>query len=241
MFDSDVEAYMTIDYSFWGIRGYDGRLIPNKWDLVINLAGIDSPDAPDQAKYQLELAATYQKISYWLDYFFSNVILVSADNTDLIDALDTIAVDNTCVTTPGEPTDDLLIKLIHAKISVLAGKHLLIGRLALKGTDSNSTFHFTNNSGGYNLPDVSYIGEKPAHKLPWWLRDDVDTYDMSLADCDDDDVAEIMESIDTKQILADIVEDINKTLGITESDNKHSGPAEVISINKKEEWIPKPV
>lgn len=239
MFNCDVEAYMTLEHKLWGVRVLDGKFSIGQWQLVINFAGIDNPDA-DPETHQIQLAATYQKLNYWLEYFLDSALFVNAAKEELTGPLCELALENSTLLLPGDPTDDLIIRVLHSKISVLAGEFLLIGKISLKCTDTASTFNYTNNASGYKLPCANYVGDSPVHLLPWWERDDIDTYDYNFDDLDEGTLEEARKDLNTGYILQEIVNDIYRTLSPDE-DVRPGSIAEIISIDDTNKWTPKEV
>lgn len=238
MFSSNVDAYMTIEYSFSGIRAVEGKLIPVQWDLVINLAGIKD-DTEEVELYQEVVNTSYQKIMYWLEYFFVDVVFVDAEEEVIITALEEIGVDSDLVYLPGTPADELIVRVLHSKISSIASDSISIGDVALRASDIKSTFHYTFH-GDYGLPDATYIGPDSIHPVPWWERDDIDTNDMALSSTDELDRAAALAQIDSSHVLHAIVKDMERACGIVQpEDEEENTSAEVINITGIGEWEPK--
>ncbi len=75
---------------------------------------------------------------------------------------------------PGDTSDDNIIQLLHAKLSVLAAASMVVGEMKLKGSDTSATYTFDCLNGEYDLPTSSteYIDGEVRDNDPWWNRND---------------------------------------------------------------------
>lgn len=167
-----IKNFMTLEYEFVGTRIIDQSLTPVSWSLKINLV---SANSKGKTREEIEENAnlTYQKIYFWLDTNLPNVVLVNvADENDLYIAN---LSSNIMLYCPGKATDDMMIQLLHAKITSLVNHSLFVGEMELKGSDTTLRYTFDCPNGDYMLPlriKDYYTEGTPRDEFPWWTRDD---------------------------------------------------------------------
>ncbi len=227
-----IKNFMTLEYEFTGIRLIDQGLIPVDWSLKINL--IASSDK-GKSKEEIEANAnlTYQKIYFWLDTNLPGVILVNAKNDDdlYIANLST----NRMMYCPNKATDDLMIQLLHAKITTLAEHSLFVGEMELKGSDTTLRYTFDCPDGEYKLPTTTseyYTEGTPRDETPWWNRDDGFCFEFARPigneETDEELFGEIVDPMDEFNL---IMKDLDQVSIVRE-------PAKIIQIEK---WQPRKV
>lgn len=167
-----IKSYMTLEYDFTGIRIQESSLTPVDWKLSVDLVVVDRKD---KSKDILEIKAgeAYQKIYYWLDTNLPCIVAVDVGNED--DLYIANLSSNIMMYCPGNPSDDLLIQLLHSKISALAAPYLAVGEIRVKGSDTSLQYTYDCPVDGYDLPVLveDYYPEPGAKdKMPWWTRDD---------------------------------------------------------------------
>jgi len=167
-----IKSHMTLEYNFTGIRIQQGNLTPVDWTLNIDLvATIKKGKTREDIEYNAGI--TYQKIYFWLDTNLPNIVMVDVDNED--DLYIANLTTNIMMYCPDSPSDDLLIQLLHAKISSLAEPDLLVGEVRLKGSDTSLQYTYDLPDTGYLLPSSTeeyYLNGITRDKEPWWFRDD---------------------------------------------------------------------
>lgn len=167
-----IKNYMTLEYDFSGIRLQESALTPVDWKLSVDLVALEKKNKKvEDQEYQAGL--TYQKIYFWLETNMPNIIVVDVGNKD--DFFIANLSSNLVMHCPGNPGDDLLIQLIHSKISALSIPDLTVGEMRLKGSDTSLQYTFGGNEEESSLPlktDEYYTAGKPRHATPWWNRKD---------------------------------------------------------------------
>ena len=228
-----IKSYMTLDYSFTGIRIQDTVLTPVDWLLSITLvAGTKKSKAKEEIEYNATIA--YQKIYFWLDTNLPSIVVV--DVTDEDDLYIANLSSNITMYCPSNPHDDILVQLLHAKISALAGEHLIVGEIKLKGSDTNLEYTFDEPEDGYELPRATaeyYTEGKTRDGVPWWFRDD--GFCFEFVDPEDETIPEdkIFDGIiDPLDEFRRIISEVDATIGITKE------PARIVQIEK---WKPKKI
>ena len=229
-----IKSHMTLEYEFTGIRIQESSLIPVDWKLTVDLVATGKKG---KVKEDLEYAAgvTYQKIYFWLDTNLPSVVMVDVSNeNDLYLAnLST----NLMLYCPDSPSDDLLIQLLHAKVSALAQPNLIVGEIHLKGSDTSLQYTFDCSDDMYILPTTTeyYTEGTTRDKEPWWTRDDGFCFEFSRPpdnkQTDDELFGDITDPMDEfRRIMTEV------------SDNMHIGvvrePARIVQVEK---WKPKKV
>jgi hypothetical protein len=180
-----------------------------------------------QEDLEYNASVAYQKIYFWLETNLPNVIVVDVGNED--DLYIANLSSNIMLYCPDIPNDDMIIQLLHSKISVLAGKDLIVGEMKLKGSDTTLQYTFDCAPDEYILPSTVARDEKP-----WWTRDDGFCF-------------EFIRPADTKIQDDELFKDITDPLDefrkwIRDSTDVHIGlskePAKIVQV---ERWKPKTI
>lgn len=203
-----VKNQMALEYNFTGIRIIDQGLTPVDWSLKVNLSGTKkkSKSADDKANY------IYKKIYFWLETNLQSTIMVDA--TDESDLYISSLSSNISLHCPGKATDDLLIRLLHSKLTSLSDGSLDIGEMTLKGSDTTLKYTFDTSDGDYNLPEKTsdYITCGTVRSEdPWWTKDDGFCFDFfkpkDNTDSDEEVYGEIFDPMaEFHSIMKDIDE-----------------------------------
>jgi len=223
---------MTLEFSFSGIRIQESNLTPVDWNLTVNIIAPVKKGRPREES-EHKASMMYQRLYFWLDTNLHNSVMVDAENED--DLYLANLTSNIALFCPGNPGDDLLIQLIHYKLSTLAGTELVIGETHLKGNDTSLQYTFDSAGSEYMLPYTikEYYPEGVARDIvPWWLRDDGFCFEFIKPEGAESN--EIFDSIiDPMDEFENIIEEISAS-NIT----MLKEPAKII---KMEKWKPKQV
>jgi len=229
-----IKSHMTLEYEFTGIRIQDSWLTPVDWKLTVDLVATGKK-GKTREEVEYNAGVTYQKVYFWLDTNLPNIVVVDVCNEDdlYIANLST----NIMMYCPDSPTDDLLIQLLHAKISSLALPNLIVGEIHLKGSDTSLQYTFDCPDTGYVLPTSTteyYTEGTTRDKEPWWLRDDGFCFEFVRP--------EDNEQTD-EELFSDIVDPMDEFHRIiSEVSDMHIGlvrePARIVQVEK---WKPKKV
>ena len=163
---------MSLKFQFSGIRALNEILYSTRWDLEVNLVAVDYNKSKSSEEMQAKGNVAFQKIYFWLETVLPGVILINVNNPVSMSIAN--AVDNLMLYSPDEPTDDLFVQLLHAKLSAIAGDFLHIGEIKLNASDTTTTYTFNVDSVGYQLPSKvrDYVELPSLYTLPWWHRND---------------------------------------------------------------------
>lgn len=229
------KSYMTLEYKFTGNRIQDSCIIPVNWDLSVNLV-VSDKKLKTKEEIENKVAIAYQKIHFWLDANLPNCIMVDVDKEE--DMYIASLTSNTTVFCPGNPGDDLIIQLIHSKISALAQDIFVIGEMSLKNTDMSLKYVFDVTENSYNLPETTaeyYSHGVARDELPWWSRDDGFCFEFIKPDgselSEEELFGDIVDPMDEFfQFMAEL--SLNNAVDITKE------PARIVQVEK---WKPKTV
>jgi hypothetical protein len=229
-----IKNYMTLKYNFTGIRLHEGYLGPVDWELTVDLI---VPDRKNKEKNELEQKAgiSYQKLYFWLDTNLPNIIVIDVNKeTDLYIAN---LSSNIMMYCPEAPSDDLIIQLLHSKLSALSGAELIIGEMKLKSSDSTLQYAFDSQDSEYLLPNKTseYYKEGVARDVtPWWARDDGFCFEfIRPADVE----------ITDEELFKDICDPLSEFYRIMEESSEENigaikEPARIVQVEK---WKPRKV
>jgi len=229
-----IRSYMTLKYEFTGIRLTDGFLTPVDWELTVDLM---APEKKGRSREVTEsnAANVYQKLYFWLDTNLQSIVMVDVNKEDdLYIANLSSNIMMYCPTTPG---DDIVIQLLHSKLSALAGDNLVIGQICLKGSDSTLMYTFDLDENGYQLPSTTseyYTEGKARDELPWWSRDDGFCFEFIRPNDSELSDEELFKDIvdpmnEFEKFMADMT---NTQMGVVKE------PARIVQVEK---WKPRKV
>lgn len=230
-----IRSYMSMNYKFTGIRLQESTLTAVDWCLIINLVA-KSGKVKKKEDEQRIASLAYQRIYFWLDSNLPGILAVDVENPD--DMYIANLSSNIMMYCPGNPSDDLIIQLLHSKLSALAGDSLIIGEISLTGSDTSLKYTFDSDNGEYEIPDntADYYSEGTARDTKaWWTRNDGFCYEFIRPAGIDIPDAELFRDInDPMDEFARMIAEIN--------DNDVPGlmaePARIVQVEK---WKPKKV
>ena len=167
-----IRSYMTLEYEFTGMRLQESHLTPVDWTMTVNLiASMKRGKSKNDAEYKAGLI--YQKLFFWLETNLPGIVFVDVNNED--DLYIANLSSNITMYCPGNPGDDMIIQLLHSKLSALSGLELEVGEIHLKGSDTALQYTFDCPERDYQLPTstTEYYTEGTARdNVPWWNRND---------------------------------------------------------------------
>lgn len=229
---SIIKNHMTLDYEFTGIRLQNGYMTPVDWTLKINLI---APGKKGKAKQDIEHSAglAYQKLYFWLETNMPNILVVDVTNED--DFYISNLSSNLTLFCPGNPGDDMLIRLLHSKMSALSGDDLIVSEVIIKGSDTSLQYTYDCEDGNYDLPEEveEYCpGGVKRDISPWWTRDDGFCFEFIRPEGEEDE-KEVFEGIvDPMSEFHRIINEIDNHVGLVRE------PAKIVQVEK---WKPKKV
>jgi hypothetical protein len=230
---SIIRNYMTMNFQFAGTRLQDGYLTPVDWDLSVNLiVSVKKSKLKEDAEYRASI--TYQKLYFWLEANLQGIVFVDVGSED--DLYIANLSSNITVYCPGNPGDDMIIRLIHAKLSTLAGNDMTVGELKLKGSDTSLQYTYDCPTGEYELPETTdYITiGKCRDAIPWWNRNDGFCFEFVKPEDTEETDEEIFKDI------IDPMTEFERT--VAEMENTRIGmvkePAKIVQVEK---WKPRKI
>lgn len=232
--NSEVKNYMTLKFAFNGIRIIDNSLDPVEWELSVNMVGVDVLEASQERIQELGSMA-YQKVYYWLDSIMPGIVIV--DVADEMGVNIANYVENMMMYCPGEPTDDVLIQLIHAKCTAIAGPHLRIGEMVLSSSDTSASYTYAgpDSFGQPSLPKKTgdYMEQESMYSVPWWDRPDGFCFEFIRIEGDDETPLD--------ELYGDVIDplkEFEKSFNHRKLELIPNEPAEIIHVEK---WKPRKV
>lgn len=121
---------------------------------------------------------TVHKIEHFLQNYIDNSIWYEKDGIEMINRHFS-ASENMLIITPSL-NFTILGLCLYAKLNTLCKDGILITDIVLKEKDSNTVFEYCDMDAEYpeSLPaQEDFMGEFSIWENPWWMRDDVTSYD----------------------------------------------------------------
>jgi hypothetical protein len=231
-----IKSHMTLEYEFTGIRIQGGFLTPVDWTLSVNLIATGKK-GKEKEEIEHQASLTYQKLYFWLDTNLPSVAVVNVGDED--DLYIANLSSNIMVYCPGNPSDDMIIQLLHSKLSVLAAPDLIVAEIKLKGSDTSLQYTYDCDDGNYDLPLTTsdYYTEGVARDVePWWTRNDGFCFEF-IRPADEEG-----KPVEGDEVFEGIVDPMIEFDKMVEEADMHVGlmrePARIVQVEK---WKPKKV
>lgn len=229
-----LRSYMTLEYEFTGTRVQEGYLMPVDWKLKVDLIASEKKGKKkEDVEYKASVA--YQRLYFWLDTNLPSIVIVNVeDETDLYIANLSANIMMYC---PGSVGDDIIVQLLHSKLSTLAGGDLTVGQIHLSGNDSTLSYTFDCEDTEYSMPlkTAEYYVEGTARdEIPWWARKDGFCFEFIRPDdiesSDEEIFKDIIDPMDEFERIISEVTDTNISM--------MKEPARIVQVEK---WKPRKV
>lgn len=182
-------TYIVLKREFTAIRVFEYSMTPVTFTLKIECSlPHNKTKTPSEQIKQSSVA--HQLINIWLANVLDDVVVV--DPTTEMGEFLLATTENNIMTTPGNPDDNVLARLIHSKLSTIAKGNIHISKLVLVSSDTDHTErHWTGTD--YLLPESSYKDDdETVHSDPWWKRYSFEVSDYLSSDLDEDTKAELL-------------------------------------------------
>lgn len=231
VFNEVVNNYMTLEFKFPVIRFIDSILEPTAFTLNMNLTAVADARNPESFNHiQAEGSIAYQKIYFWLESVLPGILMVDCSE-NLGISLSSL-VGNMMMHCPGPPIDEMVVRMIHSKLSTITNGKLIVGEMTLLADDSSTSFTFMPAEQGYYLPKTvkEYIDLPSLYKHPWWMRNDGFCFEFVKGKSVKDKLSDIYDGITDP--LAEYEDSIRKA---TTGDDT---PAKIIEHGT---WKPKKI
>lgn len=232
-----IKSHMTMEYNFSGIRLQDGMLTPVDWNMQVDLIATGKKGKTEEDVEQ-DAGIIYQKIYFWLEANLQGIVVVSTKNSE--DLYIANLSSNIMMYCPDNPSDDMLIQLLHAKLTSLSTEDLVIGEIQLKGSDTSIRYTYDCLDGNYGLPTLvsEYFTDGPTQDdAPWWMRDDGFCFEFlkpDELDLTDEEKAVLAERVDPMDEFYRVVAELKNSAAI----GVMREPAKIVKVEK---WNPKKV
>lgn len=204
---------MVINHTFTAVRVFDYTLTPLTFNLQIHCC-VPNGFSPSIQSVQDKAAISFQVLKLWLHNMLDEVTIVNPV-TDIGEMLLGVS-ESKIMTTPGEPDDNVLVRVLHSKIASITKGNLEIIKLVLSSSDTEYTEQHWPFSDGveYMLPDISYMDDEVIHKDPWWVRTSIDIADIYSHLLDEEEIKDILDSDDMlSEYELTLIEDLTASRG----------------------------
>ncbi len=202
-----ANTYVVLNHTFTGVRVFDYTITPVTFKLKIH-CGVPDEFSPSIKKAEDKASVSFQVLKLWLHNMLDEVTICNP-TSELGDFLLAMS-ESKIMTTPGEPDDNVLTRLLHSKISAIAKGNLEIVKLVLVSSDTENTErHWTGTD--YLLPGIDYMEEDTVHKTPWWTRSSIDIADLHREAFTAEEISQMLSDDDVlleyeKTLLEDLAE-----------------------------------
>lgn len=219
---------VTVTHGFSGARLDEAYVTSVQWGIKIEV----------QANGATEEAANVAiaKIQHFFDICLANVLLVDIKDRQSINVVN--HTDNPFMLLPGQPTDDMVSRLLFLKLSKIIGNDLLLVKLELTASDHGVEYHIIDEI-TENLPETTpdFVGDsmKSLHNVPWWSRSDGFTTEL-LVEADGETTPE--------EMYADVEDPMQTFVDYLMSDDEpveEKPKKKMAKVEKFNKWVPKKV
>ena len=230
-----IKNHMSLEYDFAGIRLLNGSLVPVDWHISADLVAMDKKGKLSVEELEYNATVAYQKLFFWLDTNLPNIVIVDVNSPEDLYIANLSA--NIMMYCPTAPYDDVIVQLLHSKLSVLADNSLYVGDLRIKASDMTVRYTYSLADTGYSMPKTTeeyYPEGKTRDAIPWWSRNDGFSFEFVKPEetelSDEELYGDIIDPMtEFYKIIADATEE--NTLGTKE-------PARIVQVEK---WKPKKI
>lgn len=213
----------------------------NKYRITWKLYAVLN-DASDETlnKITFNQNVSYQKIIHFIKNYIDNAIWYDVPGNRMM-ATHFASSENVFIITP-TLTLPALTACLFAKLNSLCKDGIFVSDVIIKDLTSDISYEY--NDDDAEVPVIlptqeEFMGSLSIYTAPWWLRDDLLTYDNCAID--EDELAKIKDTLiqydeKVKQDFKDIENEVSNALNMTDE-------AEIIEIDFKSQnsdgWKPK--
>lgn len=158
-------SFVVCPYVFSAIRVFDKTLVPT--DIMLKISVSASQTLTEENREE-KVEEGFKKLAFWTEAVLGNVIMIDVASEKFGDIA--TGINNTVMFVPGEPTDHLLVQLLHNKIVTITKGLFDVHSVSLTTSDTNNFETHFRSDGGYDLPGLEYFPGEVIHPVPWWQR-----------------------------------------------------------------------
>lgn len=226
--------FMTFNFKFRACRLQSTYITPVNFTVSVDIV---IPDEKAKTKEQVEKDSftSLQKISYFFENILDNVIIADVLNLEDLEICNSLS--NDVLFCPGSPSDDIIARLLHAKVIALSNNIFAVGKMVLSADDTQYTFTLQPIPNENILPKTTseYLdGVSLQHSIPWWNRNDGFIYEIIIPDNEDPSEAVDELPIDPFIQFNKFIDELMQESLV----NTNSVPAKLVQVEK---WKPKTV
>ena len=234
----------TLVHKFSGIRVSGAHLTPVNWTLKVTYSelrgvekDINSMTVDEIDEESVAIMATRCMLETWMESFLEDILVTDLYSTDILEAFFSTGLDNTMMTLPRSPADISMVDALCCKLKVISGDYLQIEGVSISSSDDLSIVYQSREAHTRMYQSNDVFDGHFLYELPWWHRNDCDTWDQ--VKIEDMDSEEVISRISTASTLCSIYNDaygaLAEVYGIGVSgDEGESG----INVNMADIWTP---
>jgi hypothetical protein len=173
----DPDIFVRLSLAFHGIKVVRNHYVAGNWEFTL-----DVMPASELSINSNEICGAFAKMKYWVEEIVNGSLMFAHSNKWAVNQFfgehQKELVANNIVLLPGPVSDDLIAKILHAKLTALSNNSLIVGPIELCSADGLgiSIFYTGENS---DLPPIEqWVGKRSFFDKPWWDRDDSSTLDI---------------------------------------------------------------
>lgn len=220
---------VKVSHGFSGVR-LDGAYITSvQWGIKLEVQTNGSTE---------ELAnIAIAKIQHFFDICLANVLLVDIKDRQSINVVN--HTDNPFMLLPGQPTDDMVSRLLFIKLARIIGRDLSLVNLELTASDHGVEYSIVDEITD-NLPETTteFVGDSmlSLHSTPWWFRADGFTTELLVEAGGDTSPEEMYAEVeDPMQVFVEYL------LSDDETEEEPPKKKKLAKVEKFNKWNPKRV
>lgn len=199
---------MTTTFDFNGCYYYESKFNFCRWTLTMSISSRAPLPGEGDDEWNKKLSISYCKVTSWMQHFVSDIHIVGIKEKAIIEWLFMLDLGNPIMMTPGTPTDDLLVRLLHAKANSIFDGDFVVDEMVLSESSRNTKYMFDMGM-AYGLPEQKdFVGKNPLHNVPWWERNDCDTCDLEVPK--GEKRADMLKALDSSVFFRDIEATLNE-------------------------------
>jgi hypothetical protein len=225
---------MTFNFKFRASRLQSTYITPVNFTVSVDIV---IPDEKTKTKEQLEKDSftSLQKISFLFENILDNVIIADVLNLEDLEVCNSLS--NDVLFCPGSASDDIIARLLHAKVTALSTNVFTVGKMVVSADDTQYSFTLQPMANDNILPKTTaeYLdGVTLQHNIPWWNRNDGFIYEIIMPVNEESSEIEDELPIDPFIQFDKFIDEFMEESSV----NTNPIPAKLVQVEK---WKPKTV
>ncbi len=156
---------ISIKHKFLATVIIDGSLIPNSWDLTVNLI-------PNSSNSNHDVAIATERLNVWIEAMLDNSMLVGPDDMELLKNVGPLPFSIGVHPLIDEPYDHIVGISIYTKLSAILEKKLFVDSLYLESYQGGNISHTHHTEEGDIEILRSAVNPGQEEYAEYWYRKD---------------------------------------------------------------------